>query len=132
MKRVRTAPTTPSSAASGGEIQKLAKQKLDALLRPTVTGRALDSTLALVGKPTFLKFNLAWLSWWLIVNCGLLPGVAPFDPFPFRLLCLVAPTEALLLVFLVALSHRRKRQRERKLAQLWKLIDERREEKTDD
>lgn len=54
-----------------------------------------------------LLFHVVWFSSWLTANAGLLPGVKPFDPFPFPLLTLAVSLEAIFLALFVLASQNR-------------------------
>ncbi len=59
------------------------------------------------GSMTFLLINVAWFAVWIIINVGLIPGVTPFDPFPFGLLTMVVSLEAIILAITVLVSQNR-------------------------
>jgi uncharacterized membrane protein len=59
------------------------------------------------GTVTFLSLNAAWFTVWIVVNTGLVPGVAPFDPFPFGLLTMIVSLEAIFLAIIVLISQNR-------------------------
>jgi len=48
-----------------------------------------------------------WFAAWLIENLGLIPGVAPFDPYPFNFLTLIVSLEAIFLSTFVLMSQNR-------------------------
>ncbi|MBA3767868.1 MAG: DUF1003 domain-containing protein [Acidobacteria bacterium] len=64
----------------------------------------MELVVSAVGSPRFVELNLLWIGSWLIINFGLIPGINPFDPFPFSLLMLILPIEALMLVLLTGLN----------------------------
>jgi uncharacterized membrane protein len=52
---------------------------------------------------------------WIVVNVGLLPGIAPFDPFPFPFLTMAVSLEAIFLaLFVLASQNRLARQADRR------------------
>lgn len=51
--------------------------------------------------------HVVWFTGWIIINAGGLPGVAPFDPFPFPLLTMVVSLEAIFLSLFVLGSQNR-------------------------
>lgn len=55
----------------------------------------------------FLMFNVMWFAVWIIVNLGFIPGIEPFDPFPFGLLTMVVSLEAIMLAIAVLISQNR-------------------------
>jgi uncharacterized membrane protein len=55
----------------------------------------------------FLAVNIALFAAWLAINTGLVPGIAPFDPFPFTLLTLIVALETIVLTLFVLGSQKR-------------------------
>jgi uncharacterized membrane protein len=51
-----------------------------------VAARFLTKSL---GSIWFLNSNLAFIFVWVIINLGLVPGIHPFDPYPFSLLLMI-------------------------------------------
>jgi uncharacterized membrane protein len=51
--------------------------------------------------------HAGWFVFWIVVNLGLVPGVAPFDPFPFPLLTTAVSLEAIFLALFVLASQNR-------------------------
>lgn len=69
--------------------------------------RIADYMTARFGSMTFLAINAAWFLIWIILNVGLIPGINPFDSFPFGLLTMVVSLEAICLAIVVLLSQNR-------------------------
>jgi uncharacterized membrane protein len=44
---------------------------------------------------------------WIVVNTGVVPGIRPFDPFPFVMLAMAASVEAIFLTTFVLMSQNR-------------------------
>lgn len=59
------------------------------------------------GSMPFFYVHLAWFGVWMSVNLGWIPGVRPFDPFPFGLLTMVVSLEAIFLSTFVLISQNR-------------------------
>jgi uncharacterized membrane protein len=59
------------------------------------------------GSVAFLTINVAWFAFWIIINLDLIPGIKPFDPFPFGLLTMVVSLEAIVLAIVVLISQNR-------------------------
>ena len=59
------------------------------------------------GTVGFLALNAAWFMVWIVINMGWVPGVEPFDPFPFGLLTMVVSLEAIFLAIIVLISQNR-------------------------
>jgi uncharacterized membrane protein len=73
----------------------------------TLAEKFADFMTALFGSTGFLVVNVVWFSLWIIVNVGLLPGVQPFDPFPFGFLTMIVSLEAIVLAIFVLISQNR-------------------------
>lgn len=71
------------------------------------------------GSFWFLVLNVGWFSIWIVINMGLVPSVAVFDPFPFGLLTMIVSLEAIILSIFVLISQNR----EQKINDLREEID---------
>lgn len=60
-----------------------------------------------MGTFAFVALHLLWFAGWVAVNLGLVPGVAPFDPFPFGILTLLVSGEGVLLALFILISQNR-------------------------
>ena len=59
------------------------------------------------GSMAFLVINVVWFIVWIVINVGLIPGIEPFDPFPFGFLTMVVSLEAIALAIIVLMSQNR-------------------------
>ena len=59
------------------------------------------------GTLKFLIVNIVWFGGWIIVNTGLIPSIAIFDPYPFNFLTMVVSLEAIMLAIIVLMSQNR-------------------------
>src|SRR3990167_10484498 len=59
------------------------------------------------GSTTFLIVNVLLFIAWIVVNTGFIPGIEPFDPFPFGLLTLGLSIEAIILSIFILVSQNR-------------------------
>jgi uncharacterized membrane protein len=59
------------------------------------------------GSLTFLLLNISFFVLWIVVNLNFVPGITPFDPFPFGLLTLMVSLEAIFLTIFVLISQTR-------------------------
>ena len=66
-----------------------------------------DRTTALLGSNLFLIVNLLIFMSWIVINTGQIPGIEPFDEFPFSLLTTFVSLEAIILAILVLISQNR-------------------------
>ena len=63
----------------------------------------------------FLLRHVFFVAAWTCLNLGFVPGLRPFDPFPFGVLSVVVSSEALFLTIFVLISqHRMVRQAEKR------------------
>ncbi len=69
--------------------------------------RVADRLTSSFGSMFFLVLNVVWFIVWITINVGLIPGVEPFDPFPFGFLTMVVSLEAIALAIIVLMSQNR-------------------------
>lgn len=60
-----------------------------------------------LGSIQFLTANILWFALWIALNINLVPGIEPFDPFPFGLLTMIVSLEAIILAIFVLISQNR-------------------------
>jgi uncharacterized membrane protein len=63
------------------------KAKADA--KRTVAEKLADDMTVYAGTFWFLTLNVFWFVYWIILNTNVIPGIKPFDPFPFSLLTMI-------------------------------------------
>jgi len=96
-------------------IEAIAKLEHDALGRRTTTERLSDMITKLVSNMGFLVAQFILICGWVLVNRGVIPGLKPFDPFPFGVLALIVSSESVFLTIFVLISQgRMSRQAERR------------------
>ena len=54
-----------------------------------------------------LFLHVVWFTGWIVVNAGLVPRIAPFDPFPYPFLTMTVSLEAIFLALFVLASQNR-------------------------
>lgn len=81
------------------------KARADA--KRTIPEIAADIMTRAFGSITFLTLNAIWFLVWIFINTGFVPGVTPFDPFPFGLLTTFVSLEAIILAIIVLISQNR-------------------------
>lgn len=69
--------------------------------------RVADSLSGLMGSVPFLIFHVCLFTVWLSINLRLIPGLSPFDPFPFGLLTMALTLEQSLLTIFIIMSQNR-------------------------
>lgn len=86
-------------------VIKSFKAKADA--KRTGQEKFADWMTAKLGSILFLGINASFFLVWIVVNIGWVPGVEPFDPFPFGLLTMLVSLEAIFLAIIVLISQNR-------------------------
>lgn len=100
------APQLPiQPVTSSRRIIRSLKVKADA--RRTFAEKVADWTTAALGSMPFLMGNIIWFLAWISLNTRVIPGIEPFDPFPFSLLTTVVSLEAIILAIIVLISQNR-------------------------
>ena len=66
-----------------------------------------DAITTFTGSLRFVYIHAALVGGWILVNSGVVPGVTPFDPFPFAMLAMIASVEAIFLSTFVLISQNR-------------------------
>jgi CRP/FNR family transcriptional regulator, cyclic AMP receptor protein len=79
----------------------------------TTVQRIADKAADFSGRISFLLVHIVWFAAWIAVNLELVPGVHPFDPFPFGLLTMVVSLEAIFLSCMVLISQNRQAAKDR-------------------
>jgi uncharacterized membrane protein len=96
-------------------IDAIAKLEQDALERRTTTERISEAIAKFIGSVAFLLLQILLVLTWSAINLNVIPGVKPFDPFPFGILALVISSESVILTIFVLMSQNRMtRQAERR------------------
>jgi uncharacterized membrane protein len=66
-----------------------------------------DRMTAAFGSTAFLVFNTIWFVIWIVWNTRIIPGLVPFDVFPFGMLTMVVSLEAIFLSVFVLIAQNR-------------------------
>lgn len=66
-----------------------------------------DTVTSILGSFPFLVLNIVFFGSWISINMGLVPGITPFDPYPFVLLITTVSLEAIILSIIVLMSQNR-------------------------
>ena len=82
-----------------------------------------DWITATAASGPVLAMHVAWFTLWIAANRDLLPGVAPFDAFPFPILSMMVSLEAIFLALFVLASQNRLARQSDKRAHLDLQID---------
>jgi uncharacterized membrane protein len=101
-------------AARTGSIQAI-EENVDAikswdrtlLLQRTATERISDRINNIASSGASMLAHLAWFTSWIAINAGWIPGLEPFDPFPFPFLTMTVSLEAIFLALFVLATQNR-------------------------
>ncbi|MCC7206669.1 MAG: DUF1003 domain-containing protein [Anaerolineae bacterium] len=104
---------------SGRRQEIVTSLRTRANAKRTWTAKLADWLTARFGTMTFLVINITWFAVWITLNSGALPGVEPFDPYPFSFLTFVVSLEAIVLAIIVLISQNR----EERIATLRQEVD---------
>jgi uncharacterized membrane protein len=88
-------------------VETIAGMERTAIDRRTLSERMSEGTTRFIGSMTFVGLQLLGFAVWFGINLRLVPGIHPFDPFPFGILTLVVSSEAILLSIFVLMSQNR-------------------------
>jgi uncharacterized membrane protein len=88
-------------------VEAIAKMEHEALHRRTAAERISDEIAKFIGSVGFLLLQVLLVVTWSAINLKVIPGVKPFDPFPFGILALVISSESVLLTIFVLISQNR-------------------------
>ncbi len=69
--------------------------------------RVSDTLTHAFSSPAFLVLNAVFFFTWISLNLGFVPGVTPFDPYPFGFLTMVVSLEAIFLSIFILVSQNR-------------------------
>lgn len=79
----------------------------ESMAQRSMQDRIADAITNFAGSMTFLYVHAGWFLAWIAANLGWIPGLKPFDPFPFGLLTMIVSLEAIFLSTLVMVSQNR-------------------------
>lgn len=78
-----------------------------ATARRTTSQRIADWLTTKSGTMMFLSANAIFFGVWIVFNIHLIPGVEPFDAYPFGFLTMIVSLEAIMLSIVVLISQNR-------------------------
>jgi uncharacterized membrane protein len=108
---------------SAKNVQAIAELEHAALHERSAADRLSDAIARTTGSAPFTIIHLAWFASWLLLNTGSIPGIVPFDPYPFSFLTLVVSLEAIFLSVFVLMSQNRMTRQAEKRAHLDLQVD---------
>lgn len=106
-RRLREADRKLGVRASRASPNEILDEKV------TPVQRIADGLADFSGRFSFLLVHFVWFAVWIAINVDVLPGVHPFDPYPFGLLTMVVSLEAIFLSCMVLISQNRQASKDR-------------------
>jgi uncharacterized membrane protein len=97
--------TVPAVAKSN--IEAIMRIEHDYLRQRSSIDRLGDAISTFVGNISFVIAHVVVFAGWILTNTGAIPGVVPFDPYPFGLLALTVGLEAIFLSTFILISQNR-------------------------
>ena len=98
----KKADRPPKDAGQNGQAVKSIKAKANE--KRSFTEIVIDRMIAVLGSHLFLFTNALVIIAWIIINSGLIPGIKPFDKFPFPFLTTAVSLESIIVAILVLTS----------------------------
>lgn len=95
----------PSKISRKRQVVKSFEAKM--MQQRTVAENLADIITHVFGDLRFATLNLVWFLVWIVWNMNWIPGLEPFDPFPFGLLTMIVSLEAIFLSVFVLISQNR-------------------------
>ncbi len=106
-----------------GNIKKIMRLEKQALHSRTAGERIADHVTAIAGSTPSIILHALWFGGWILINGGAVPGLEPFDRFPFTFLTMMVSLEAIFLTLLVLMSQNRAMKESDKRAHLDLQVD---------
>ncbi len=69
--------------------------------------RIADAIARTAGRLWFTAAHAVWFGFWILANSGKVPGIRPFDPFPYPFLTFVVSLESIFLALFILMSQNR-------------------------
>lgn len=110
-EQIRRQLTRPSHPLLADVIERniavIELLRQESMAQRSVQDKVADVITDFAGSMTFLYVHAVWFFVWIGANLGWVPGLKPFDPFPFGLLTMIVSLEAIFLSTLVMVSQNR-------------------------
>jgi uncharacterized membrane protein len=103
--------TSPAFSSVNANIRSVAEMESALEERRTPVDRVADLIGGFSGSMTFVFLHMCWFTAWFLVNTGVIPGMKPFDPYPFILLAMLVSVEGVLLSTFVLMKQNRMQKR---------------------
>jgi uncharacterized membrane protein len=102
---MRNLRNMPSAAMES--IDTIVRLEEEFLQSRKLLDRVADAIANFTGSIVFVVVHLVGFAGWFLINSGTVPGIRPFDPFPFVLLAMAVSCEAVLLSTFVLMKQNR-------------------------
>ncbi|RYG47225.1 DUF1003 domain-containing protein [bacterium] len=100
-------PKSPLSSVVSRNIDALQEVEAESRKHRTLEDRAVDAVTAFAGSTWFVYLHAGILLFWLLANTGKIPGLRPWDPYPFVMLAMAASVEAIFVSTFVLIGQNR-------------------------
>lgn len=100
-------PISPGTRLRRATRQLIRAYEARALKKRPFAIRVADYLTTYFGSVEFLFLNILSYISWIVINTGVIPGIEPFDPFPFILLTMTVSLEAIILSVIILMSQNR-------------------------
>lgn len=97
-------PARATSEATRGDLEAILRLEREARHAITRSERIGLAAVRFVGRLGFLIAHVIVMTLWVVVNLGSVPGIRPFDPFPFGILTMFVSAEGVLLALFILIS----------------------------
>jgi uncharacterized membrane protein len=94
----------PASDPAKQNVRLIARLENAASHHRSTTAVISDVIAGFAGSGTFILIHVGWFGIWVLLNVGLIPGIRPFDPYPFTFLTMIVSLEAIFLSIFVLIS----------------------------
>ena len=88
-------------------LETVARLEEEFLKQRTLSDRIADAIAGFGGSIIFVLWHAFWFVGWVLINLGYVPGIPPFDPYPFVFLNMIVSIEAVLLSTFVLMKQNR-------------------------
>ena len=111
-------PSPALSPTAKKNVETIAKVEQQLVGRRTRMDRIGDAIARFFGTLRFVIAHAVFIAVWFVLNLGLVPGVQPFDPYPFPFLGLIVGIEFIFLTTFVLMNQNLQSRREAQWAHL--------------
>ena len=106
------------SATAKKNVETIAKVEQQLVGRRTRMDRIGDAIARFFGTLRFIVAHALFITAWFVLNLGVVPGILPFDPYPFPFLGLIVGIEFIFLTTFVLMNQNLQSRREAQWAHL--------------